>query len=199
MRFVDPGVVTRAVVVLEICADVLRDVTVLAPVEPWSLGYELRTRGFSRVRLVSKAEVNVLGVSGPLRHIAPILGGFTVFCSQICSQMGRHCQGARVPPTRPGRCRAPCVGEDLSVSDSHCSGRCAAPMPPASPRAIAKRARELTTMDKAVAAKITTRCVWCPPRSGERAHCHRVPPLTHTEFKTENGIGSKSCNPLGTA
>jgi hypothetical protein len=52
MRFVDPGAVTRAVVVLEICADVLRDVTVLAPVEPWSLGYELRTRGFSRVRLV---------------------------------------------------------------------------------------------------------------------------------------------------
>jgi hypothetical protein len=44
MRFVDPGVVTRAVPVLEICADVLRDVTVLAPVEPWSLGYELRTR-----------------------------------------------------------------------------------------------------------------------------------------------------------
>src|SRR5271163_4908345 len=39
MRFVDPDVVTRAVVVLEVCADVLRDVTVLAPVEPWSLGY----------------------------------------------------------------------------------------------------------------------------------------------------------------
>jgi hypothetical protein len=33
MRFVDPGVVTRAVVVLEICADVLRHVTVLAPVD----------------------------------------------------------------------------------------------------------------------------------------------------------------------
>ena len=32
MRFVDPDVVTRAVPVLEICADVLRDVTVLAPV-----------------------------------------------------------------------------------------------------------------------------------------------------------------------
>ena len=41
--FVDPGVVTRAVPVLDICADVLRDVTVLAPVEQWSLGYELRT------------------------------------------------------------------------------------------------------------------------------------------------------------
>jgi hypothetical protein len=44
MRFVDPGVVTQAVTVLEICGDVLRDATVLAPVEPCSLGYELRTR-----------------------------------------------------------------------------------------------------------------------------------------------------------
>jgi hypothetical protein len=24
-------------------------------------------------------------------------------------------------------------------------------------------------------------------------------PLTHTKFKTENGIGTKACNPLGTA
>jgi hypothetical protein len=36
-----------------------------------------------------KAQVNGLRVSGPLRHIAPILGGFTAFCSQICSQMSR--------------------------------------------------------------------------------------------------------------
>jgi len=45
MRLVDPDVVTRAVRVLEICADVLRDVIVLAP-EPWSLGYELASLGF---------------------------------------------------------------------------------------------------------------------------------------------------------
>jgi hypothetical protein len=44
MRFVDPGVVTRAVPVLEICGDVLRDVTVLAAVERCSLGYELAGR-----------------------------------------------------------------------------------------------------------------------------------------------------------
>ena len=48
MRFVDPGVVTRAVPVLEICADVLRDVTVLPPAEPWSLGYELTGRRLPR-------------------------------------------------------------------------------------------------------------------------------------------------------
>ena len=42
--FGDLGVVTRAVPVLGICADVLRGVTVLAPVEPWSLGYELTGR-----------------------------------------------------------------------------------------------------------------------------------------------------------
>jgi hypothetical protein len=24
-------------------------------------------------------------------------------------------------------------------------------------------------------------------------------PLTHTEFKTENGVGTNCCNPLGTA
>ena len=44
--FGDLGVVTRAVPVLGICADVLRGVTVLAPVEPWSLGYELASPGF---------------------------------------------------------------------------------------------------------------------------------------------------------
>jgi len=41
--FVDPGAVTRAVPLLDICADVLRGVTVLSSVEQWSLGYELRT------------------------------------------------------------------------------------------------------------------------------------------------------------
>ena len=46
-------------------------------------------QGFSRVRLGSKAQVNGLRVPGRLRHIPPILGGFTVFCSQICSQMSR--------------------------------------------------------------------------------------------------------------
>jgi hypothetical protein len=39
--------------------------------------------------IVSKAQVNDLRVSGPLRRIAPVLGGSTVFCSQICSQMSR--------------------------------------------------------------------------------------------------------------
>src|ERR1700751_2839045 len=35
-------------------------------------------------------------MSGPLRHIAPILSGFTVFGSQICSQMSRLA-GAQQP------------------------------------------------------------------------------------------------------
>ncbi len=38
--------VTRHAGVLRICVAVLRDVTVLAPVEPWSLGYELAIPGF---------------------------------------------------------------------------------------------------------------------------------------------------------
>jgi hypothetical protein len=36
-----------------------------------------------RVRVVSKVQVNGLRVSGLLRHIAPILAGFTMFCSQM--------------------------------------------------------------------------------------------------------------------
>ena len=43
---VDSGVVTRPV--LGICADALRDATALAPVEPWSLGYELAGRRLAR-------------------------------------------------------------------------------------------------------------------------------------------------------
>ena len=48
----------------------------------WVMSY---APGFSDVRLVSKAQVNDLMVSGPLRPIAPVLGGFTLFCSQIGS------------------------------------------------------------------------------------------------------------------
>jgi hypothetical protein len=36
--------------------------------------------------VVSKGQVNGLQMSGPLHHIARILVGFTVFCSQIGSQ-----------------------------------------------------------------------------------------------------------------
>jgi hypothetical protein len=116
--------------------------------------------------------------------------------TRATSSASRHRIAKRPPAETGGRfvwSRAPCVGEDLSVSDSPLLGRCAAPKPPASPRAIGKCSGELTPMDKALAAKITTRCVWCPPGSGERAHCRR--PLTHTQFKTKDGVGTKSRDP----
>jgi hypothetical protein len=53
-------------------------------------------------------------------------------------------------------------------------------------------------MDKAVAAKITTRWIWCPPGQASVHIAIACRPLTHTEFKTKDGVGTKSCNPLGT-
>ena len=51
LRQLFDGVVTRRLCVLGICVGVLRDVTVLAPVEPWSLGYELASPGVLESRV----------------------------------------------------------------------------------------------------------------------------------------------------
>jgi hypothetical protein len=56
---------------------------------PRPLGYELRTRGFRVFGWSQKWRSTAFGCLARLRHIAPILGGFAVFCSQICSKMSR--------------------------------------------------------------------------------------------------------------